>query len=105
MRHGAIRARLRQKHGFFGIEQLSALAHELDAAEHNGLLGQTLGELGEIERVTHIIGNRLHLGCDIVVRKNHRIALGLELFYRSNKLCRHKRHTLGRRRCRRHVRR
>ena len=41
-------------------------------------LGQRFGELCQVKRVAHIIGDGLDLGLHVVMRENHRIALRLE---------------------------
>ena len=62
-------------HLLIAIEELGAFAHEFHAAQDDGLLRQGLGELCEVERIAHVIGDGLHLGLDIVMRKYHRVAL------------------------------
>ena len=76
VRHGAVRARLGQQHGLGGVEQLGALAHKLHAAQHDGLLRQALGELGQVEAVADVISHGLHLGRHVIVRQDHRVTLG-----------------------------
>ena len=76
VRHGAVRARLGQQHGLVGVEQLGTLAHKLHAAQHDGLLRQALGELCQVEAVADVIGHGLDLGRHVIVRQDHRVALG-----------------------------
>ena len=79
VRHRAVRRRLGQEDRLVAIEQLRALPHELDTAQDDGPLGQGFREFCQVKRVAHVICDRLDLGLHIIVREDHRIALGLEL--------------------------
>ena len=98
--HGAVRARLGQQHGLGGVEQLGALAHKLHAAQHDGLLRQALGELCQVEAVADVIGHSLDLGRHVIVRQDHRVALGFKLLNGLDELCGHQCRALRCRRCR-----
>ena len=100
MSHGAVRARLGQQHGLGGVEQLGALAHKLHAAQHDGLLRQALGELSQVEAVADVIGHSLDLGRHVIVRQDHRVALGFKLLNGLDELCGHQCRALRCRRCR-----
>ena len=76
--HGAVRRGLGQQHGLGRIEQLGALAHKLHAAQHNGLLRQADGELGQVKRVAHVICRSLDLRRHVIVRQDHGVAILLK---------------------------
>ena len=76
--HGAVGRRLREQHGLGRVEQLGRLAHELHAAQHDGMLGQVHGEAGEGKGVAHVVGHGLDLGRHVVVGKDHGVVLLLE---------------------------
>ena len=95
VRHGTIRRGLGEEDVLVRVEELRALAHELDAREHDRALRQRLRELCQIERVAHVVRHRLDLGSHIVVREDHGISLRLETLNGGGKLGGNKRGSLG----------
>ena len=79
VRHGAVGCGFGQKHRFVRIEQLRRFAHELDAAQHDGLLRQVDGQFRQGEAVADVVGGCLHLGRHVVVRQDHGVALLFQL--------------------------
>ena len=67
VRHRAVGGRLGEQHALGGVQQLGALAHELHAAEHDGLLRQVDGHARQGEGVAHVVGDGLDLGRHVVV--------------------------------------
>ncbi len=73
--------RLGVEHAAGGVEELDALAHEAHAREDDRVALQRLGEAGQVEGVAHVVGQRLGLGGDVVVREDHGVLLALELLH------------------------
>ena len=78
VRHRAVGGRLGEQHALGGVQQLDALAHELHAAEHDGLLRQVDGHARQGEGVAHVVGDGLDLGRHVVVGEDHGVLLALE---------------------------
>ncbi len=60
------------------VQDLRGLRHEVDAAEHDHVALDLLGDLREGERVADEVGQVLDLRLLVVVREDHRVALFLE---------------------------
>ena len=103
VRHGTIRRGLGKEDVLVRVEELCALAHELNAREHDRTLRQRLRELCQIERVAHVVRHCLDLGSHIVVREDHGISLRLEALDGGGKLGGNKRGTLRGRGTRTHA--
>ena len=81
VRHGAQGARLRVQHAARRVQELHALRHERHPGEHDGVAVERLGEACQVERVAHVVRERLGLSRHVVVRQHHGPALALQLLY------------------------
>jgi hypothetical protein len=70
--------RIGQQHGLPGREDRRRLGHEVHAAERDHVLGGRSGLDRQAERVADVMGHVLDLGQLVVVREDHRAALGGE---------------------------
>ncbi len=68
-----------QHNRLVGVENLRGLRHKIDTRKRDYVGGSFLCLARKPERIADIIGNRLNFLADIVVRKNHGIALLLQL--------------------------
>ena len=66
------------QHGLLGAQDRGRLGHEVHAAEAITSAVAGGGLAGEPERVADVVGDVLDLGHLVVVREDHRVALGGE---------------------------